>query len=158
MNLENIKKKLSGLLREQVSSPFDRSIMHPNREWFIGVFSALLLLSVGVYWSVTTYQQFSNISVSAGGETPKEDLVYKEDLVKVALEDFEARRNVYLELKKNLLQKSASTPVTPSPIEEELPVIAEEVLPAEEEAEPTPEPEAEAEVGEEEEGTPDIAI
>ena len=154
MDLDSIKKRVVSYFPDKFSATFDKSIMHPEREWFVGFFTGGLILAVGIYWSVSTYKQFSNISVSEGEGERKEELVYKKDLVQVALEDFEARRTVYLELKKNLQETGAL--VLPNPPQESAPVSTSTEAVIEVPKEDEPEPVLEDEPVEE--GTPEIVI
>jgi len=136
--ISNIKKKFFSGKRAQVVSSFDRSIMHPAREWFIGIFIGIIFTAVGVYWSVTTYSQFINTKIADTGAA-KEELVYKGDLVKAAIQDFEARKKVYEELKKNLLGSKVETPLSVLSPETE-PVLIEDPSPSvEKEIEKRPE-------------------
>jgi hypothetical protein len=156
MDLDSIKKRALSYFPDKFSASFDKSIMHPEREWFVGFFTGCLLLGVGIYWSVSTYKQFSNISVSEGEGERKEELVYKKDLVTVALADFDARRTVYLELKKNL-QETGALIITKPPVET-IPVSTstEAVIEVPKEDDPKPEPVLEDEPVEE--GAPEIVI
>ena len=99
-----IKKMVSGILRNRKKAHFDKNIMHPQREWFIGVFLGLVILGVGIAWSVSTYMQFKNVSLSSLA-TEEENVVYKESVVDTALADFEVRKKSYEDLKKQLLGK-----------------------------------------------------
>lgn len=115
-----VKKVVQGILRNRKQSILDRSIMHPYREWFIGLLAALCVVGVSTVWGVSTYLEFSNVSV--GGEsTPEENLVYRESLVETALDDFTKRRQDYENLKQDLLTVQKPVEVAPLP-----PVVSSE--------------------------------
>ena len=145
-----VKKVVQGILRNRKQSFLDRSIMHPYREWFSGLAAGLCVLSVCVAWGVSTYVQFSNVSVG-GDSTQEENLVYRESLVETALEDFSQRKDEYETLKQSLLsrQRVVSEVVLPPVLE--VATSSTEVAP-EAEPEVTPEvstlaPEGEGEIG-----------
>ena len=79
----------------------ERNIMHPNREWFIGLSIGLLVLSVGAWWNVSTYMEYKEVSVDSGEELAGV-VVYRQSLVEKALSDFEVRTSKYETLKKEL--------------------------------------------------------
>ena len=109
-----VKKLVKGVLRNRKQSLLDRSIMHPGREWFSGLAAGLCVLSLGVAWGVSTYTQFSNISVGSGsGED--ENVVYRESLVETALVDIEARKEEYEALKRVLLSRQEQFEVVTVP-------------------------------------------
>jgi hypothetical protein len=99
-----IKKMVSSILRNRKKALFDRNIMHPEREWFLGVFLGLVILCIGIAWSVSTYMQFKNVSLTSLS-TEEENVVYRQSLVDTALADFEVRKKSYEDLKKQLLGK-----------------------------------------------------
>lgn len=105
-----VKKIISGVIKNRNTSALDRSIMHPAREWFTGLFLGFVCLLVVAVWSGYSYQQFRNISVE-GSDAVAEEVVYKQSLVEAALTDFEIRKKAYNELKSGLLQNKATNVV-----------------------------------------------
>lgn len=97
-----IKKMAVAISKKHKSALADRNIMHPEREWFIGILLSLVVLMGGVAWSVFEYLQFSEVSIDSV-ENPKEITVYKGGLVKDALSDYQIRKKNYEDLKKQLL-------------------------------------------------------
>ncbi len=100
----------------------DRSIMHPEREWFFGILGGVVFLIAGVMWSVSIYSQFSNVSTDTTTEIT-DGSTYNEGLVESALSDLSERERSYQELEASLLNNPA--PVFDEP-EEESEVVTEE--------------------------------
>jgi cell division septal protein FtsQ len=98
-----VKKIISGVIKNRNTNDLDRSIMHPAREWFAGLFVGFVCLLVVAVWSGYSYQQFRSLSVE-GSDSTIEVVVYKQSLVEAALTDFEIRKNTYNELKSGLLE------------------------------------------------------
>ena len=118
MNKINFAQKITAVVaaRKRKGS-FDRSIMHPEREWFIGLSLVLIILLGSVYWSVVRYNQYSNVTTS---ETSDGDelLIYKNGLVKSALVDFAKRAEEYEAVKAALGSNIVvSDQVEESPVE-----------------------------------------
>jgi hypothetical protein len=102
MKNENLVKKiLKGISRNSKTSFVERQIMHPDREWFFGILCGLIVLAVGVIWSVRSFSAFSNISVNNIEESKGDDL-YKEAIVAEAIKQLKVREAKYEEVKKHL--------------------------------------------------------
>lgn len=128
--LDFAKKITSVIAAKKRKSSFDRSIMHPEREWFIGLSVILTILAVGLYWSVFQYDRYRNVSTN-GESVTEGETVYKDNLVEAALVDFSKRKEEYNNVKADLL--GAPAPVVP--IVEEVvtePVEVVEETPAQE--------------------------
>lgn len=113
-----VKKLVKGVLRNRKQSLLDRSIMHPMREWLTGLMLGGLILTLGVVWGVSTYMQFSNVSV--GGEAVENvAVVYRQSLVETAILDFDERKKEYEALKQELLnkQRRVDTVILPPVVE-----------------------------------------
>lgn len=111
-----IKKIASGILRDHKLTIVERNIMHPERDWLLGIFVGTVVVTIAAIWSVNIYLQFKNISVVSSAESP-ESVIYKENLVNIALTDFSKRKDLYQSLKQELLNmKQAATVVVP-PVE-----------------------------------------
>lgn len=105
----------------------DPQLMHPDREWAIGLGVAVLIFSLCGLWSIHAY--LKNRTVTA---LPDEDIagtvVYRESVVKEALEIVAKREATLEQLTSGLRapvvvpeEVATSTPVTsetPTPIEE----------------------------------------
>jgi len=99
-----VKKIVDNILHKE-DRGFDRSIMHPKREWFIGLFVGLIMLIIGGWWNVSTYMQYREVSVGSD-EVMAGVVVYRESLVKAALSDFSERTEKYESLKRELSEVS----------------------------------------------------
>ncbi len=136
-----IKKMTRRILHGRREAFFDRSIMHPQREWFIGILVGFLILGSGVFWSVNNLIKFKFDSVTANNDGVEEEkVIYREGLVEAALTDSATRKEAYEKLKAVLLNRYGQAVVTPSePLDTEAdtPLIVEDI---EIISEPEPEP------------------
>lgn len=105
-----VKKMVNSILRNQQNTFSDRDIMHPEREWFLGISAGVIVLVLAIFWSVNTYLQFNNISVINSGEQEK-SAVYKALLVETALTDFADRKKMYEDLKGELISENRKAEV-----------------------------------------------
>lgn len=121
----NLVKKLVKAIKSGKKSPLsDRSIMHPEREWFSSVMLGMILLVVGAYWSFSVYLQFSAVNLEAI-TTDGENVVYRDSLVEAALFEINRRAQTYDSLRANAvyiapLPEPEVTEESPLPIEEEV--------------------------------------
>ena len=72
----------------------DPQIMHPERDWSIGIFVALAIFFFSIFWSIYAYIENKNISFESASAPSTEVVVYRESLVKSSLEQFDARAKV----------------------------------------------------------------
>ncbi len=95
----NLVTKIVKAIRSGKKSPLsDRSIMHPEREWFSSVLLGSVLLVVGVYWSYSVYVQFSSVNLEAV-PNESEGVVYRDNLVEAAVFEINRRAQTYDSLK-----------------------------------------------------------
>lgn len=66
-------------------------IMHPARDWIIGLLTALLIFIAGAAWSTHVYLKYRDLSVEETSNVSTEVVVYRESLVKAALDEFAGR-------------------------------------------------------------------
>lgn len=126
--LDFAKRITSVIAANKRKTSFDRSIMHPEREWFSGLFVILTILAVGLYWSVFQYDRYRNVT-TVGGSVTESETVYKNNMVEAALVDFSKRKEEYNNVKTSLLGASlASSPVIEEPVPEVIEVPEEEVV------------------------------
>ncbi len=123
---EFVKKITNKILKNRKLAFFDRDIMHPEREWFLGIFVAIVILGAGTFWSTKTYVQFSNILLT--NEDEEENVVYRASMVEAALVDFAARKKVYQELKAQLVNKYPKQETSVPVPETNVPSAPEEVI------------------------------
>jgi hypothetical protein len=98
----------------------ERNIMHPERDWLLGIFVGMVVVTIAAVWSMGTYVQFKNISVTSSTDSP-DSIIYKENLVNSALTDFGERKEMYELLKKELIGKKQVPAETVAPVE--VPVV-----------------------------------
>lgn len=87
----------------------NHEIMHPAREWFVGLLIGFIIFASSGAWSAYVYLKYKNINDE--GEGPAFDLVvYRENQVKDALEYFVKKQELYNEiLNLNFRQKETNS-------------------------------------------------
>jgi len=113
INKKEILKIAKGILRKQKGIR-DHQIIHPAREWWIGVLLSLVVFSGIATWSIATYSEYSNTSVVASTQATETGVVYRESLIEAALEQFSERQDNYEQLLLNRVRN--------------IPVVVEEVI------------------------------
>lgn len=94
MMTKNDIKKIASKLWHQKKGMRSYTIMHPEREWAIGLLFALVLTVVTGSWSAYTYLQ-NKLLIETGLEVEMiEETVYRESLVEDAKELFRQREAV----------------------------------------------------------------
>ncbi len=63
----------------------DPQIMHPEREWGIGIFLAVLIFILSATWSLSLYIENRNAAAHMQTEEQPESVVYRESQVEEAL-------------------------------------------------------------------------
>lgn len=120
-----IKEMANHILHPQKSKDTDRNIMHVEREWFFGVVIGVVVVVVGAIWSWSSYQDYRSVdtleSVGAG-----DAFIYREELVKEVLKDFEQREERYETLLKEALDNRSEISVATSSSEIEFAGVGEE--------------------------------
>ena len=100
----------------------DHQIIHPMREWTVGLFGGMILLILGATWSVLTYREVSNRGVENAGTVEVEQTIYRDDLVNAALEKLRERQADYQALLDNRDSYQPST----EEMEEEVELVDDE--------------------------------
>lgn len=116
----------------------DQRIMHPAREWFVGIFFMTVLFLLCAGWSVQTYLKNKNVAVAKiEVEAP---VTYRESVVEAVIDKFNTREKVLRSLYsdeppqvvevKPVATTTASTPVSTSTqaIDEDIIVSVEEAI------------------------------
>lgn len=115
-----INKKLAKKIAEHALSPerkqfIDNHIMHPEREWSIGLLIGISICVFGAVWALYTFDFYKNIKVE-NSVTDASTVVYRASVVGEVLKDFESRNNAYnhllTELKKQTPISVSSTTVS----------------------------------------------
>lgn len=129
MNYKTYITRLKHTLLKKKPVVRDPQLMHPEREWAIGLFVAALIFSVCGLWSIYAY--LNNRSASA---LPVEDTsgqtVYRESVVKEALEIVAQRKETF----EALTSESHTPQAIPEEIATTTPPTVETVVPIEEPA------------------------
>jgi hypothetical protein len=90
----NIKKDMHAIALKIVRHQKglrDPRIMHPEREWLVGLGVAFVIFLVSAYWSGYAYWKHKDTIDSAGSIEKSEIVVYRESIVKKALSIFTER-------------------------------------------------------------------
>lgn len=109
-----MKKVAAAVARNRSKRAFDRSMMHPQREWLIGVGGVIIGVVIAAFWSVTNYAHFSSTSVTAD-VTDAGMGIYNGGMVMSALTTQEERAAEYTALKNAMLGRRAPVAV-PEPL------------------------------------------
>lgn len=80
----------------------DPQIMHPERDWLIGIAFALTIFIVSASWSMTVYLKNRNAAATMEFEQESESVVYRESMVNEALARIQARADTL----ESLLEES----------------------------------------------------
>lgn len=95
----------------------DPQIMHPDREWAIGLLVAALIFAGSGYWSIQTY--LSNRSATAHGVVDdKAETVYRASIVKEALETVRNRERELQNLTQSVVIAEPTPEVASTTLEE----------------------------------------
>ena len=70
-------------------------IMHPEREWLIGLFVAVVFFGTSAAWSAHMNIKYKNISVTGNNDVESDVVVYRESLVNSALQKFSSRQEIH---------------------------------------------------------------
>ena len=107
----------------------DHHLIHPAREWFIGILASICIVVGAGYWSVVTYTSINNRSVEAVVTPSTEVVVYRTELVTAALEKFGERAATFEELLTSSVVPTLPAPeVVPAPAPIETTTTTEPVV------------------------------
>jgi hypothetical protein len=112
------KKQMTDMVRKILKHSQglrDHKIMHPEREWLIGLSFALLIFIASAYGSAFTYWKNKNITASTDMITSEEVTVYRESVVKEALAKFDIR---------NKEREALTSDFSEAPAAVSLPIVA----------------------------------
>lgn len=85
----------------------DHKIMHPEREWLIGVGIAVAIFTVTAYGSIYTYWKDKHMTSSVEAGASESSVTYRSSVVKDALGRFEKRNKE----REELLSSFSGAPV-----------------------------------------------
>lgn len=80
---KNILRSQKGLQNHQ--------LMHPGREWAVGLLVAIGFFTGSAIWSALAYVDYSSGNIVIGDDSETQPIVYREALVNSALEIFEKK-------------------------------------------------------------------
>lgn len=86
---------ISKLMKRAHRGLSDPQLMHPDREWAIGLLIAVVLFTAGVVWSSQIYLQYRDSSANPVAPVVENVQVYRESLVNTALSDFSNRQSAH---------------------------------------------------------------
>lgn len=70
----------------------DPQLMHPNREWGIGLLVAVLIFTISAVWSAQTYMKYKDASINLVEPVTENMQVYRAAMIDAALEKFSERQ------------------------------------------------------------------
>lgn len=112
MNRQQFTQMAKRILQKQngLQSP---QIMHPAREWGVGLFVGGLLFIVSAGWSAQMYLQYRAVSVDESGSPDDRAVVYRASLVDEALTRLQKRDTVHESLIPTATTTAAKETVSP---------------------------------------------
>ena len=123
MKASNITQIAKKILKHQKGLR-EHQIIHPGREWAIGILLALFSLVLIVGWNVYSYDRYSSDEITNIVPDTQEVVVYREQMVAEALAIFSERSNTFVKLRNDFFISSAPEPF----VEELVELIPEESL------------------------------
>ena len=97
INKQDILKMVHHVTKRSRGIP-DKRLMHPVREWLIGLLGMVLVVVVGVIYSVHLFTTFSNVTEITHTESAI-SIRYNETLINEAREQFGVRSDKFNELR-----------------------------------------------------------
>jgi len=108
---KNILKMTKAVFRKSQGYP-DRKLMHPQREWGIGLIIFIGVVIVGSVFAGNVFVEYQHIDVSTS-ESNESIPSYKKSVVQDALETYRSQTDTYTELQNQI--PSFTTESTSSP-------------------------------------------
>lgn len=90
-------------------------IIHPVRDWGVGITVAVLITAGLLVWSNQTYESYRNFTGNSEGDEQESATIYRETAVNQAIEEFSLRLDQHHELIKSL--KDSKPLLPPPPLE-----------------------------------------
>ncbi|MEM9336716.1 MAG: hypothetical protein AAGA35_02585 [Patescibacteria group bacterium] len=72
----------------------DHQIMHPEREWLVGLLGFVVVVGVGSYWVWQQFERYSNLD-PVGGESAVVSVAYRGEIVQAAIDRFGEKTDMY---------------------------------------------------------------
>lgn len=136
MKIKHSAKNIVGKILQNKTAVFvDKNIMHPERDWFLGLLTGILVIVLGVSFSVNRYLKYSQVNIT-DGESGFIPVSFKQNLAAEVLATYQTKQKVYEETIEKITSQqqliltpsvSASGVVgvqegQPEPVEDVLPV------------------------------------
>jgi hypothetical protein len=102
MKQSDLFKKIVTRLRRHGGGPTKPKIMHPGRDWWIGIFIALVLFIGASAWSANTYLSYRHLTVNAETTEAVQPMVYRASMVASALELFADRDVLHIAFQEGI--------------------------------------------------------
>lgn len=83
------------------NNQYDKRVIHPTREWLLGLAIFLALVAIGGIFCLQTFLFYSNLNTD-GVESKDSVPVYNGALVHTALEIYTQRKNDFMSLRENV--------------------------------------------------------
>lgn len=100
---KNIVKNIANHIFHPHKKEFiDNNLMHPEREWSIGLMFGMVLVLAGGLWSVNSYLLYNEVSIENADSSTPDLFVYRASVVGEVLNNFSERKKIY----DSLLPKS----------------------------------------------------
>lgn len=90
----------------------DHNLMHPTREWFMGLGAGLVFLLSGTAWCVYLYWGYNTVEPETAAEIDAPVNIYQKATVEAALTELSARAARHEEFKGALEASKRPTPIT----------------------------------------------
>jgi hypothetical protein len=118
-------KKMAKKILQSDKPVQNPKLMHPAREWGVGILTGLVILAGSAIWSANTYISYRNGASISGSAPDGEVVVYRASLVEAALKTYADRTIKYESLIGNNSVPTEEIPVesddeTFAPIAEDL--------------------------------------
>lgn len=108
---KDLFKKIATRITQKHTALQNSRIMHPVRDWAIGLIIAVVLFFMSAAWSANEYVTYRDVTVVAQN-IDEEVVVYRASMVSAALQEFEQRAILH----QSLLTQSAPV-VVEAPVE-----------------------------------------
>lgn len=107
-----VKKIIHSVVRQK-NGLRDHLIMHPLREWFLGLGFALVMLGLGIAFVVSLYLQYNDVAPQAAVVADATQVIYRKSQVLDALEIIDDRRKTYDEIHARLRPTTPAVELPP---------------------------------------------
>ena len=122
MNKADVLKFVRHVYRKERGLP-DRRLIHPRREWLLGVAAFMVITCAGALWSINTFNGYTSLNERTFA-APQELPSYNEALIEAAITEFSKREEDYSRLIEQLPEK---TPESVPNGEEDISTSTEEI-------------------------------